>query len=164
MKASQVLEAALNGTQFLTNHYLEDLSDADLLTRPTPGANHIAWQLGHVIASEVGMVRSQLSNAAYPELPSGFAEQYTKDTAAKDPPKGFLTKQKYLDLFNRVREATKAAVSKLSDADLDRATTGNMAQFAPTLGTFLMLVSNHTLMHAGQFSVVRRKLGKPVLF
>jgi hypothetical protein len=164
MKASQVLETALNGTQFLTNHYLEDLSDADLLTRPTPGANHIAWQLGHVIASEVGMVRSQLPNAAYPELPSGFAEQYTKDTAAKDPPKGFLTKQKYLDLFNRVREVTKATVSKLSDADLDRATTGNMAQFAPTLGVFLMLVSNHTLMHAGQFSVVRRKLGKPILF
>jgi hypothetical protein len=164
MKATQVIETALNSTQFLTNQYLNDLSDADLLTRPTPGANHIAWQLGHVIASEVGMVRSQLPNAAYPELPAGFAEQYTKETAAKDPPKGFLTKQKYLDLFNRVREATKATVSKLSDADLDRATTGNMAQFAPTLGAFLMLVSNHTLMHAGQFSVVRRKLGKPVLF
>lgn len=164
MKASQVLEAALNGTQFLTNHYLEDLSDADLLTRPTSGANHIAWQLGHVIASEIGLVRGQLPTAAYPELPSGFAEQYTKETAAQDPPKGFLTKQKYLDLFNRVREATKATVAKLADADLDRQTTGNMAQFAPTLGAFLMLVSNHTLMHAGQFSVVRRKLGKPVLF
>jgi hypothetical protein len=26
------------------------------------------------------------------------------------------------------------------------------------------LASNHTLMHAGQFSVIRRRLGKPVLF
>jgi hypothetical protein len=164
MKASQVLETALNGTQFLANHYLSDLSDADLLTRPTPGANHIAWQLGHVIASEIGLVRSQFPNAAYPELPAGFAEQHGKETAAQDPPKGFLPKQKYLDLFNRVREVTKATVSNLSDADLDRATTGNMAQFAPTLGAFLILVSNHTLMHSGQFSVVRRKLGKPVLF
>jgi len=25
-------------------------------------------------------------------------------------------------------------------------------------------ILNHTLLHAGQFSVVRRKLGKPVLF
>ena len=164
MKAIQVIETALNGTQFLTNQYLNDLSDADLLTRPTPGANHIAWQLGHLIASEIGLIRSQLPDAAYPELPSGFAEQHGKETAAQDPPKGFLTKQKYLDLFNRVREATKATVSKLSDTDLDKATTGNMAQFAPTLGTYLMLVSNHTLMHAGQFSVVRRRLGKPVLF
>jgi hypothetical protein len=164
MKASQILETALNGTQFLTTQYLNDLADADLLARPAPGANHIAWQLGHVIASEVGLVRSQLPNAAYPELPAGFAEQHGKETAMQDPPKGFLKKQQYIDLFNRVREATKATVAKLSDADLDRPSTGNMAQFAPTLGAFLVLVSNHTLMHAGQFSVVRRKLGKPVLF
>ena len=164
MKASQIIEGALDSTQFLTNHYLSDLSDADLVVRPLPGANHIAWQLGHVIASEVGMVRSQLPNAAYPELPPGFAEQHNQEMAGQDPPKGFLKKQQYVDLFNRVRETTKAAVAKMSDADLDRATTGNMAQFAPTLGAFLMLVSNHTLMHAGQFSVVRRKLGKPILF
>jgi uncharacterized damage-inducible protein DinB len=164
MKACQVLEAGLNGTQFLTNEYLKDLSDADLLVRPVSGANHIAWQLGHLIISEIHLVRSQLPNAAYPELPAGFAEQHGKETAAQEPPKGFLTKQQYVDLFNRIREATKATVAKLSDADLDRPSSGNMAQFAPTLGAFLMLVSNHTLMHAGQFSVVRRKLGKPVLF
>jgi uncharacterized damage-inducible protein DinB len=164
MKACQILETALNGTQFMTNDYLKDLSDADLLVRPVPSANHIAWQLGHIIASEVGLVRSQLPNAAYPELPAGFAEQHGKETAGQDPPKGFLKKQQYLDLFNRVREATKATVAKLSDADLDRPSTGNMAQFAPTLGAFMTLIANHTLMHAGQFSVVRRKLGKPVLF
>lgn len=164
MKACQVLETTLSSTQFLTNQYLSDLSDADLLARPTPGANHIAWQLGHVINSEIGLVRSQLPNAAYPELPAGFAEQHGKETAAQEPPKGFLKKQQYIDLFNRVREATKATVAKLSDADLDRPSTGNMAQFAPTLGAFVLLVANHTLMHAGQFSVVRRKLGKPVLF
>jgi hypothetical protein len=39
-----------------------------------------------------------------------------------------------------------------------------MAPFAPTLGALFVLVANHALMHGGQFSVVRRKLGKPVLF
>jgi hypothetical protein len=164
MKANQVLDTALSSTQHLTAQYLDDLSDADLLVRPTQGANHIAWQLGHLITSEIGLVRSQLPNAAFPELPAGFAEHYTKETATQEPPKGFLGKQQYLDLFNRVREATKATVAKLSDADLDRPSTGNMASFAPTLGAFLMLIANHTMMHSGQFSVVRRKLGKPVLF
>jgi len=37
-------------------------------------------------------------------------------------------------------------------------------KFAPKLVNLLLLVSNHTTMHAGQFTVVRRKLGKPVLF
>jgi hypothetical protein len=164
MKANQVIETALNSTQFLTNQYLSDLADADLLVRPTPGANHIAWQLGHLISSEIGLVRSQLPSAAFPELPAGFAEQHGKDTAGQEPPKGFLSKQQYVDLFNRVREATKATLAKLSDSDLDKPSTGNMAQFAPTLAAFFMLVSNHTLMHAGQFTVLRRKQGKPVLF
>jgi hypothetical protein len=164
MNGCKVIETALTSTQNIVPMYLGDLTDADLLVRPVPGANHIAWQFGHLIASEIHLVRSQLPNAAYPELPPGFAEQHGKETSAQEPPKGFGGKEQYVALFNRVREATKAAVAKLSDADLDRPTKGDMAKFAPKLGDFLILVANHSLMHAGQFSVVRRKLGKPVLF
>ena len=63
-----------------------------------------------------------------------------------------------------MRGATLALVDVLSEADLDSPSTGNIAKFAPTYGALLLLVSNHTLMHTGQFTVVRRKLGKPVLF
>jgi DinB superfamily len=164
MKATQTLETALNSTQFLLNQFVSDLSDADLLVRPVDKANHIAWQIGHLINSEIGLVRSQLPDAVYPELPAGFAEQHSQNKAGQESTTGFGTKEQYLGLFNRVREATKATLAKLSDTDLDRPSTGQMAQFAPTLGAFLMLVVNHTMMHAGQFSVVRRKLGKPVLF
>ena len=52
----------------------------------------------------------------------------------------------------------------LTDADLEKATPGDMAPFAPRIVDLLILLANHTLMHAGQFTVVRRKLGKPVLF
>ena len=33
---------------------LGDFSDADMLARPAPSANHAAWQLGHLIAAEAG--------------------------------------------------------------------------------------------------------------
>ena len=42
--------------------------------------------------------------------------------------------------------------------------TGDFAKWAPTIGALLLLTANHTLMHAGQFTVVRRALNKPVLF
>jgi hypothetical protein len=163
MNAKEAIKTALTGTQQLLTWYLGDLSDADLLVRPVPSANHIAWQLGHLIAAEIQLL-GQLPGAAYPELPAGFAEQHGKTTAAADPPKGFASKAEYVSLFNKVREATLATVAKLSEADLDKPTQGNMAQFAPTLGALVLLQSNHVLMHAGQFTVVRRKLGKPVLF
>lgn len=163
MNGSKVVETALASTQHLVNMFVSDLSDADLLVRPTAGANHIAWQLGHVIAAETRLAQ-QIPGVSFPALPAGFEEQHAQKKATEESTQGFLGKQQYVDLFNAVREATKAASAKLSDADLDRPTQGQMAQLAPTLGALMLLVANHTMMHAGQFSVVRRKLGKPVLF
>jgi hypothetical protein len=163
MNAKDAIQTTLTSTQNLLSMYLSDLSDADLLVRPVPTANHIAWQLGHLISSEARLGR-QLPGAHYPELPAGFEEQHTAATAAGDPPQGFGSKASYLSLFNKVRGATLANLAKLPEADLDRPTTGPIARMAPTLGALLLLTGSHTLMHAGQFTVVRRMLGKPVLF
>lgn len=162
MTGKDAIKAALSSTQGLLNWYVGDLSDADFLERPAPAANHIAWQMGHVIAGDVHLIRQQLPDAVYPELPAGFMEKHTKETASQN--QAFYTKAEYVDLFGKVRTATIAALNSLTDVDLDRPTQGNMAKFAPRLGDLFLLVSNHTLMHAGQFTVLRRKLGKPVLF
>lgn len=164
MNAREAITIALQGTGGMLPMYLGDLSDADLLVRPAPSANHIAWQLGHLISSEVQLISGQVSGAVYPELPAGFGKQHGKETSAIEPPKGFAAKADYLSLFAKVREATVANLQKLSDADLDKPTTGSMAPYAPNVGAMFLLVSNHTLMHAGQFTAVRRTLGKPVLF
>jgi hypothetical protein len=164
MNAKDAIKNALGSTQQMLNWYLGDLSDADLLVRPVPNANHIAWQLGHLINAEHGMMSSQLPGADYPQLPAGFKEQHDKNTAAAEPPRNFRTKEEYLGLFTKVRGATLAALAKMPEADLDKATTGPLAEFAPTLGALFLLQANHTMMHAGQFTVLRRKLGKPVLF
>jgi hypothetical protein len=164
MNAKDAIKTALLGTKNILGMYLSDLEDADLLIRPVPGANHIAWQLGHLIDAEVSMVGKMVAGGAFPELPAGFSEQHNKAAAAMEPPAGFRTKAEYLGLFNIVRDATLKTLDKMSEADLDKPTPGPMGKFAPTLGALLLLQSNHTLMHAGQFTVVRRKLGKPVVF
>lgn len=164
MTAKDVLQNALTSTQRMLNQYVEDLSDADLAVRPVPGANHVAWQIGHLIQSEAGMLRDNLPGAAYPQLPAGFAQRHGKEAAKEEGTEGLASKRDYLALFNQTRQATLAALDRLSDPDLERATTGSMARHAPKLAEMLMLVSNHTLMHVGQFTAVRRKLGKPVLF
>ncbi len=164
MNGREAVKTALASTQHLLNWFLSDLSDADLLVRPVPGSNHIAWQLGHLIQAEPILLGKMLPAAQYAPLPADFADRHSSARANEDSPANFLTKAEYLAHFQKGRDATLAAVERLSDADLDRPTEGPMAQFAPTLGALLILAANHTLMHAGQFSVVRRKLGKPVLF
>src|SRR5437870_361895 len=163
MNAKDAIRIALGAAERLLPMYLDDLSDADLLVRPVPNANHIAWQLGHVIASECRLGR-QLPGATYPELPAGFAEQHTKHTCSIDPPKGFGTKAHYLELFNKVRQATLANLERLSEMDLDKPASGDIAKVAPTLGALLLLAASHSVLHIGQFSAARRKLGKPIVF
>jgi hypothetical protein len=163
MTAKDAIKHTLNSNYFMLKQYLSDLSDADLLVRPAPNANHAAWQLGHLISAEVqllGMIRGATPAA----LPAGFAERHSKDAARSESTAGFLKKQEYLDLFDKVRAATLASLDKQSDADLDTTTEGRMKDFAPNYGAVFLLLANHTMMHGGQFTVVRRTLGKPILF
>lgn len=160
MNAGKLVEHALKLTQQLINRSLADLTDADLLVHPAEGANHIAWQLGHLIATEQRLGRN-LTGAKFPELPAGFADKHANNANAQNATTGFGTKAEYLELFNKTREATLAAVAQLTDSDFDKEAAGPAN--INSLGGLLNLVSAHTMMHGGQFSVVRRKLGKPVL-
>ena len=164
MSGVQTIIAALESSKSWLETYVGDFTDAELLVRPVPGANHAAWQIGNVIGGDPFLVKAELPDAAFPPLPDGFAELHGSKGAMKDSDPGFLTKDGYLKLFAEVRAAAVAAVSKLTDADLDRPSHEKMKFAGPTLGHVLMFVALHTIMHAGQFTVIRRKLGKPVLF
>lgn len=163
MNGVRAIQAVLENTAFHLKWYLEDFSEGDMFVRPHPRANHAAWQVGNVCLAEVNMVKEELPDMDYPELPEGFLERHGTGVP-QDGPEGYLTKREFLELFDRVRANTVSLVGKLSDQDLDRPCTGSMKAFAPTLGDLLLLTSNHTLMHAGQIQVIRRVLGKPNLF
>ena len=69
-----------------------------------------------------------------------------------------------------VRSATEAtigsslaALDAMADADLDKPSPENFQQFCPTMGDMFTLIATHPMMHAGQFVIVRRQLGKPIL-
>lgn len=56
-----------NSSRMMLEMILSDLSDADLMVRPVPHANHFAWQLGHLIAAERNILLEQLPDAKLPE-------------------------------------------------------------------------------------------------
>jgi DinB superfamily len=164
MNGREAMRVALSSTQSILDMYVADLTDAELFVRPVPQANHVAWQLGHLIAGDPFMVKSEFPDAKFPELPVGFNDTYGTEGSKKNGPDGFMTKAEYLKLFGQVRAASIEALERLTDADLDRKCTGAMASFCPMIADLFQMIANHTLMHAGQFTVLRRALGKPVLF
>ena len=157
---------AIRGTAQLSSmvmtSYVGDLSDADLMLRPGPGCNHLAWQLGHLVSSECNLLEGIQPGAA-PELPEGFAAKHSKEATGVDDPSQFYTKQEYLDLMEKSQAASLAALEKLSESDLDEPSPESLRQMFPTVGHVYLLIATHQLMHAGQFVPVRRALGKPVV-
>lgn len=163
MNAREAIRLALNHSNMVVSMYLEDLVDADLLVRPVPGTNHIAWQLGHLLSSSYQMLEAIVPGLTAP-LPAGFDEKYTAETSKFDSAGAFHPKSVYMELYGQHRAGTEKALQQLTDADLDKPAPEQMRNYAPTLGDVLVLQSSHWLMHAGQWAVTRRKLGKPPLF
>jgi hypothetical protein len=141
----------------------DGLSDAELLLRPVDGANHLAWQLGHLVASE-HRLGEMITTGSMPPLPEGFADRYTKETAADDDPAHFLSRAEYMSLYSAQREGLLEQLDKIPAADLDKPAPDWMQQIAANVGNIFMLAGDHQLMHSGQCTVVRRKLGKPIVF
>jgi hypothetical protein len=163
MKLVDLAVDSLSGNLQMLMGHLSDFSEADMLVRPVPNANHTTWQLGHLILAETGMVNS-VKPGAGATLPDGFAEKFTKETAKLDDAKAFPTKAEILDTFSKVRAASIAWAKTITEADVDTETNERIRRFAPTVGHLLMMMPIHTTMHIGQFQVIRRKLGRPVMF
>lgn len=163
MDSRAAIKAAIDGGQSLTDGYLSDLSDADLLVRAVPGSNHIAWQLGHLVAAEHDMIEA-VRPKSMPALPAGFRDKHKKETATSDDPQAFCTKAEYLENFKKQRAATLALLATLSDADLDQAAPEALRSFVKTVGNVFVMQGTHWVMHAGQWALVRRKLGHAPLF
>lgn len=163
MSLSQHLVRELELADFLVVSYLADLSNADLLIRPVPEANHLAWQLGHLISSEHAHM-NVLSPDCMPPLPSGFRDRHARATAGVDDPVAFLTKDEYLTERIRQREGSLTLLQALSDEDLQRPVPEELLYFGPTVAHVFSGEALHWAMHAGQWAIIRRKLGKPPLF
>jgi hypothetical protein len=142
---------------------LGDFTDADMLVRPTPTANHAAWQIGHLAGAESHMLQ-EIRPGAVPPPPPEFASKFTKENSKLDDPKAFASKNEILEQMTKVRNATIALVKSLKNEDLKIPTTGRMKDFCPTHGHLIQMQESHITMHIGQIQVIRRKLGKPVLF
>ncbi len=150
--------AQVKGMTLMT---LADFSDADMLHRPCDKANHATWQLGHLATATLSMI-----GGVDPSLapPADKAAQFAKETSGSDDASKFPNKAAVIAYFTDSIDKAIAWAGKLSEADLTKPGPEMVRQFAPELINLPIAISIHTAMHMGQFQVIRRSLGKPLLF
>lgn len=162
MNAIDVLRSTYMTSRMVLKSYAGDFTDAELMNRAHPECNHLAWQLGHLISAECMFV-DQLSAGNGFVLPDGFADQYGRETQGDNDASHFLGAADYMDLLDKVQDATFAALDKTSESELDEDAPAMYQTMFPTKGAVWVLVATHNMMHAGQFVAVRRACGKSVV-
>ncbi len=138
---------------------LADLTEADLIQRPVPEANHGLWQLGHAIVSEAKYLTGLVPGVT--PCPAAFADRFARETQGINEPAAFPSKAEILAELSRVRSAVIAGLPQLTDAQL---VEPSPVPWARNVGQLILALADHLTMHLGQIQVLRRKLGKPVLF
>lgn len=162
MNSREAIKNTIATADMVCGAYLEDLTDEEMMQRPHAKCNHLKWQVGHLIASDNDMTNGCIPGMV-PALPEGFKEKYSKETIGNDDSAAFHSKSELMGLFKKQREAINAKLDELSDDDLDKPAPESMQAYAPTVGAALNMVGSHWLMHAGQWVVVRRNLGRDIV-
>ena len=157
----QLLIESYRQENHLVGWHLSDFSDADMLVRPVESANHAAWHVGH-LATTYPQVINLVAPGAIPPLPPEFVERHGRKGSTLND--GFETKDQPLARLNEMTEAAVAWVEKLTDDEMAKPAHEGLKGWVSTIGQLAYALPPHTNMHVGQIQVIRRKLGKPVLF
>ncbi|TWU50768.1 DinB superfamily protein [Rubripirellula tenax] len=163
MDLKDLVRQTIATTDHVCMMYLGDLTDADLLHRPVEGANHINWQLGHLISSE-HMLGEMVQSGAMPALPDGFSGKYGSESASGDDATKFATKDELLAAKSTQREGLLNLLDTLPMEKLSDTAPESMRSFFPNMAALILSADSHWMMHAGQWAIVRRSLGKPAIF
>lgn len=163
MQTKDAIVYVLNSARFITDAYLSDLNDTDILVRPAQNAHNIAWQLGHLLLSEAMMANSVKAGTSV-AFPLGFEEQHGKGVSYQsESPNKFLSLAQYKELRIKQRQRVLDLIASVSEEDLALPGPDKMRGYAPTKGAVLLAIGTHELMHSGQWAVTRRVLGKEVV-
>jgi hypothetical protein len=79
-------------------------------------------------------------------------------------PADYLSKEQYLRLAQTVRASTLAVLEQLSESDFDKPITARVPPFVKCVGDCFATIGPHWTLHAGQWVVLRRKLGRARMF
>ena len=169
MEIKQAIAFNLSSSEFLVDGYLADLKGC----RPfsPSGARCQSHRLATRSLDRHGARHHQRCSGSSPSTCrlDSQGKKHNKQTATIDDPKGILHQRRVASsCMIRVPHRNFQEAHRFEGEKGNRlrqtGSTRNSAISVPNDRRCLALHPNHWLMHAGQWAIVRRKLGRPPLF
>ncbi len=160
MTPNDVIVHSLTRSQLLLQRYIKDLTPDEYLHRATPSANCVAWTVGHLILTERRALGA-FGVTDLPALPDGFEKRFSRDDGCPQATE-FGDVSVLMPLFDKHRALLIDAVKRSGDEQLSKAVPEPRPIFG-TFGEMANFMALHVSLHAGQITMTRRSLGRPVI-
>ena len=160
MRVRLLLSQGLKTADLVTRRYLEDFPTESWDLRPHPHCNHLNWQFGHLLLSEIELICGSLNQA--PPISTTLLAAYKKPSTTKPPltasdaATDLLTPTQLWAYYDQVRASTLRLLEQTEALDLDQPAMPSVRAYCPTIADAFLQVSQHWLMHSGQWVVLRR--------
>lgn len=164
MSVKSLLQRSIDIGNRMVLPFFDDLRDAPLeRTLPDDGL-HAHWILGHVLFSEIHMIRVFAMGGTNPceELVGFFKSGPLPDPAGA----GYPPYDELLELFRQERLHTRSVLETLSEEELNsrpEVLPDGYEEFIPTKAACFMETGHHLFNHRGQLADIRRRLGRKIL-
>lgn len=155
---NDVIANGLAASGMLVHRSCDGLKPEEFHHQPLPGVNSAAWVLGHLILTDRRVLGAL--GAAVPPLPDGFEAKYAQTGKPAGDQRDLGNGEELLTLFDATRAALVDAVREAPPEKLAAAPPRNSPLFS-TLGEMAAFMGQHTAIHMGQVTVIRRSLGYP---
>lgn len=154
---ADALSFSLKSSGSFVELFAKDLTPAGMTHRTSPAANCAAWIIGHLLLVERNLHRALgvTSPAIAAEYESRFARDAAAAAATDFGDTGTLVQE-----FLEHRRLSVEAVTRMTPAQLS-VEPPNKSPRWKNVGELVAFLANHTSMHAGQLTLIRRSLGMP---
>lgn len=164
MKTTDLLIERLAAARRWTTTLLEDIEETRWFESPAPGIQHIAWQVGHVAASQAVLIHNRCLNIPVAQVvPESITKQFGRGSKPVGDPAAYPPLAEIRGLFDGVQADCLARIRQMTESDIDLPAYGDPHPMFAKRGEAVAMAVMHEAFHAGQIALTRRLFGKAAL-
>lgn len=144
-----------------TNDMLRHVDESLWFRQPTPDANHVAWQVGHMAIAQYALCLKRIRGVRQTDEFFDFDEYnhlFGKGSEPSPSEHDYPTAGEIRRTFDRIHQCVIDSRAEWTDELLQTAVDSPHPMF-DSKGGSLRFSAKHEMLHTGQIGLLRRQLG-----
>lgn len=164
MTTIELLIERLVAARRWTNSLLADIEASRWFECPAPGVQHIAWQVGHIAASQAVLIHNRCLNIPVAEaVPESFTRQFGRGSKPVSDAAAYPPIPEVRQIYDDLQADCLSRIRQMTESDLNLPAYGDPHPMFARRGEAVGMAIMHEAFHAGQIALTRRLFGKAAL-